>query len=75
MKSMEDARVDVILGERLDLSSVHSQTKSGKPSKRQRTVRTETGREIAADLMVREILRCPVPFLAPRSLLKKALYF
>ena len=53
---MEIQGIDLILGERLDMSSVDEQTRSGKAvnSQGQRIVRTEKGREIAADLLVRE---------------------
>lgn len=54
MKAMEDHRIDVILGERLDLSSTSpGSVKSNKLG--QRVVRTLKGREIAADLLVRPI--------------------
>ncbi|KAG5635987.1 hypothetical protein H0H81_009455 [Sphagnurus paluster] len=46
--------IDVILGERLDLSSVNEE--SGKTNEHgQRVVRTISGREIAADLIVRSV--------------------
>ena len=49
MKSMNEVNVDVILGERLDLDSIPSKVDSTKPT----IVRTVTGREISADLLVR----------------------
>ncbi|KAH6905159.1 hypothetical protein BKA70DRAFT_1293604 [Coprinopsis sp. MPI-PUGE-AT-0042] len=53
-KTLETQEVDLILGERLDLSSVDLSTNSGKKTnaKGQRIVRTVTGREIAADLLL-----------------------
>lgn len=51
---MEDLRIDVILGERLDLSSVQSTAASSDVNEcKEKIVRTEKGREIAADLLVR----------------------
>jgi hypothetical protein len=54
---MELQSIDLILGERLDMSSIDEQTRSGEAvnSQGQRVVRTEKGREIAADLLVRDI--------------------
>lgn len=51
LKTLEDLRVDMILGERLDLSTTTPE--AAKFNERgQRVVRTEKGREVAADLMV-----------------------
>ena len=57
---MELQGIDLILGERLDMSSIDEQTRSGKAvnSQGRRIVRTEKGREIAADLLVREYPEC-----------------
>ncbi|RXW15659.1 hypothetical protein EST38_g10199 [Candolleomyces aberdarensis] len=53
-KTMELQGIDLILGERLDMSSIDEQTRSGKAvnSEGRRIVRTEKGREIAADLLL-----------------------
>ncbi|KLO16071.1 FAD/NAD(P)-binding domain-containing protein [Schizopora paradoxa] len=50
VKGLEDARIEVILGERLDLSSI-SNAKSS-PDNNGRIVRTEKGREISCDLLL-----------------------
>lgn len=50
LQALESANVEVILGERLDLSSAE---KPGPATATPRTVRTTTGREIRADLVVR----------------------
>ena len=49
MKSMNQLDVDVVLGERLYLDSIPSKVDSTKHT----IVRTVTGREISADLLVR----------------------
>ena len=52
-KTMEELRVDMILGERLDLASTTSE--AAKFNERgQRVVKTVTGREVAADVLVSE---------------------
>ncbi|KAI5116412.1 hypothetical protein M0805_000585 [Coniferiporia weirii] len=51
MKSMEDLRIDLVLGERLDLASTRAEnTKINERG--QRVVRTLKGREVAADLLL-----------------------
>ncbi|KAJ7100583.1 hypothetical protein C8R43DRAFT_247667 [Mycena crocata] len=50
LQALESSDVDVVLGERLDLSTVTDSDPDGKL--RQRTVRTTTGREINADLVL-----------------------
>jgi hypothetical protein len=52
---MELQGIDLILGERLDLSAIDPKTGTSKAVNAQgkRIVRTEKGREIAADLLVR----------------------
>ena len=52
MKAMDDLGIEVFLGERLDLSSVKPESKEYNDLG-QRVVRTEKGRSLAADLMVR----------------------
>lgn len=51
---MELQGIDLILGERLDLSTIDPKTGTSKSVNAQgkRVVRTEKGREIAADLLV-----------------------
>ena len=61
-KSMNKLNVDVILGERLDLDSIPFKVDSTKPT----IVRTVTGREISADLLVR-LFSC-LPFLSSLTL-------
>ena len=51
LKTLEDLRVDMILGERLDLSTTTPEAAKFNEHG-QRVVRTEKGREVAADLMV-----------------------
>lgn len=53
-KTCETEEIDLILGERLDLSTVDLATNAGKEinAQGQRIVRTVTGREIAADLLL-----------------------
>ena len=46
---MDELNIDVILSERLDLDCIPSKVDSKKPT----IVRTVTGREISADLLVR----------------------
>lgn len=48
---MEDLRIDMILGERLDLSSTAPDAVKYN-ERHQRIVKTVTGREVAADLLV-----------------------
>ena len=55
LKTLEDLRVDLILGERLDLSTTTPEAAKFNEGG-QRVVRTEKGREVAADLMVGIIL-------------------
>jgi len=52
LKAMESQDIDLVLGERLDLSSVREGRKN---EKGQRVLRTESGREIEADLLVRRV--------------------
>ena len=51
LKALEDLRVDLILGERLDLESTKPE-KVKLNERGQRVVRTVKGREVAADLLV-----------------------
>lgn len=59
---MELEGIDLILGERLDLSTVDQKTGTGKfvDAHGQRAVRTDKGREIAAHLLVSKDSCTPV---------------
>lgn len=52
MKAMDNLGIEVILGERLDLSTTTPDSKEYNDLG-QRVVRTEKGRRLAADLLVR----------------------
>ena len=54
LNSCEALGIEVILGERLDLSSIDPLGKATANQLGQKVVRTVTGREIAADLLVSE---------------------
>ncbi|KAJ3565920.1 hypothetical protein NP233_g7332 [Leucocoprinus birnbaumii] len=55
LRSLKDADIDVILGERLDLDSVKNDEGSANVTTGRKVVRTVKGREIEADLLVRKI--------------------
>lgn len=67
-KAMDLQEIELVLGERLDLSTLDKGTSSGTTTnaRGQRVVRTESGREIAADLVVGSI--CVRQRILPTSL-------
>ena len=64
LKTVEDLRIDMILGERLDLATTRPE--NAKFNERgQRVVGTEKGREVAADVLVSS--KCPSFFLSRQT--------
>lgn len=68
MQSLESLNVNVILGERLDLDSARADKPTLNTSG-QHVIRTMTGREIAADLLVRSYLPLLLPIILYRRYL------
>lgn len=52
LRSLKDSDIEVILGERLDLGSIHDNQGITRTTTGRKIVRTVKGREIEADLLV-----------------------